>query len=137
MQIHLQKSVFLDKGVVQSYVLDTSPLPSLRGPRYPPPSLLTPSPLPPHMRGYESTVNTRLYEPRLSEFSIIRITKFAAHLARGLRNYYYVHMRNASSVAAACSFLLPHVLFCSSTMAECVATTSTSASKPKRKRTVL
>ena len=39
-------------------------------------------------------------------------------------------MRNASSVASACSF-------CSSAMAECVATTITYAAKPKRKRTVL
>ena len=46
-------------------------------------------------------------------------------------------MRNTSSVAAACSFLLQRVLFCSSAMAECVVTTSTCDAKLKRKRTIL
>ena len=41
-----------------------------------------------------------------------------------------IHMRNASSVAAAGSF-------CSSATVECVATTNTYAAKPKHKRTVL
>ena len=71
----------------------------------------------------KTTVNPRLSEPRLSESSIIRITKFAAHVTRGIRNYYYVH-------------LLLRVLFCSGAMAECVATTSSCAAKPKRKITV-
>ena len=46
-------------------------------------------------------------------------------------------MRNASSVVAVCSFLLPRVLFCSNAMAECVVTTSSCAAKHKRKRTIL
>ena len=86
------------------------------------------------LNNYSYTVNPRLSEPGISGSSIIRITKFAAHvntrITELLNTYIYVHMCNASSVASACSF-------CSSAMAECVATTITCAAKPKRKRTVL